>query len=254
MDFLDGVTDGAEQLKDAKAAIQLPSGIMEWAVPAGSGSEKPLILLELLHSHLQTPDFTNLDSSLMESSVAARQDPKRDDDDTQKQSKILIFTRSDEDATRLSFILHRLDKSFATRLATLTKSASIREQKKALNAFHRHEISILVASDRVSRGIDVKEVSHVVNYDMPHSLTSYVHRVGRTARAGATGEVWTLFTDSEARWFWNDIARGGAIDRQGRKVERLATGTRDLGPGVIATYEIALKELQSAVLSRDLGK
>ena len=63
-------------------------------------------------------------------------------------------------------------------------------------------------------------LGHVVNYDMPRDTESYVHRVGRTARAGAAGTAWTLFADVEGRWFWNEIARSENLGRGGRKVEK----------------------------------
>ena len=55
---------------------------------------------------------------------------------------------------------------------------------------------------------------------MPRSLESYVHRVGRTARAGRHGEAWTLFRDVEGRWFWNEIARSESV-RRSQAVERV---------------------------------
>ena len=54
--------------------------------------------------------------------------------------------------------------------------------------------SVLVATDVASRGLDVKEVSYVINYDMPFQIEDYVHRVGRTARAGLTGTAYSFFT------------------------------------------------------------
>lgn len=58
-------------------------------------------------------------------------------------------------------------------------------------------ISRLVCSDLVSRGMDIKHVEHVINYDVPVDMRKYVHRVGRTARAGKTGEAWTLVEEQE---------------------------------------------------------
>jgi ATP-dependent RNA helicase DDX51/DBP6 len=55
----------------------------------------------------------------------------------------------------------------------------------------------LVCSDLISRGIDIKHVAHVVNYDAPVDMRKYVHRVGRTARAGRVGDAWTLVEDQE---------------------------------------------------------
>ena len=62
------------------------------------------------------------------------------------------------------------------------------------------EIS-LICSDLISRGIDITHVSHVVNYDVPVDMRKYVHRVGRTARAGRAGDAWTLVEEQEVCFF-----------------------------------------------------
>ena len=74
------------------------------------------------------------------------------------------------------------------------------ERIKELDRFKAGDITVLVASDVAARGLDVKGVSHVVNYDVPWHPDDYVHRIGRTGRAGATGKAFTLMTpdDSEA--------------------------------------------------------
>ena len=63
------------------------------------------------------------------------------------------------------------------------------------------EIS-LICSDLISRGIDITHVSHVVNYDVPVDMRKYVHRVGRTARAGRAGDAWTLVEEQEVCFFY----------------------------------------------------
>ncbi|MBC7504244.1 MAG: DEAD/DEAH box helicase, partial [Sandarakinorhabdus sp.] len=69
---------------------------------------------------------------------------------------------------------------------------------KELDRFKSGDITIIVASDVAARGLDIPGVSHVVNYDVPHHAEDYVHRIGRTGRAGKTGIAYTLMTDSEA--------------------------------------------------------
>ena len=73
--------------------------------------------------------------------------------------------------------------------------------RKTLTAYRQGKISIIIATDRASRGLDLPSLSHVVNYDVPSSITTYVHRVGRTARAGKEGSAWTLVAHREGRWF-----------------------------------------------------
>ncbi|MBI4440319.1 DEAD/DEAH box helicase [Candidatus Woesearchaeota archaeon] len=67
-------------------------------------------------------------------------------------------------------------------------------RKNALDMFHQMKVGILVASDVAARGLDIKNVSHVINYDIPRSLKEYVHRIGRTARAGSAGKVISLLS------------------------------------------------------------
>jgi superfamily II DNA/RNA helicase len=72
------------------------------------------------------------------------------------------------------------------------------ERIKELDRFKNGDITVLVASDVAARGLDVKGVSHVVNYDVPWHPDDYVHRIGRTGRAGATGKAFTLMTPEDA--------------------------------------------------------
>lgn len=68
---------------------------------------------------------------------------------------------------------------------------------KTLKAFRAGEIQVLVASDAMTRGMDVEGVSNVINYDMPAYIKTYIHRVGRTARAGRTGRCFTILRKDE---------------------------------------------------------
>lgn len=76
----------------------------------------------------------------------------------------------------------------------------------------------LICSDLIARGMDLPAVHHVINYDVPGSLDTYVHRVGRTARAGNVGDAWTLYLEKEAHYFWKEI--GVKIKRTGKTIER----------------------------------
>lgn len=104
----------------------------------------------------------------------------------------------------------------------------------------------------MARGIDLANLDHVVNYDLPTSVASYVHRVGRTARAGKKGRSWTLFTKGEAGWFWTAVAGkgenkskgvtgAGQIKRQG-KVEEVRIDDR-WEESRVEEFEEALEKL-----------
>jgi superfamily II DNA/RNA helicase len=93
------------------------------------------------------------------------------------------------------------------------------ERIRELDRFKNGEISVLVASDVAARGLDVKGVSHVFNYDVPWHPDDYVHRVGRTGRAGATGKAFTLATPDDAEAVANiEKLTGTRIERVGGAV------------------------------------
>lgn len=72
-----------------------------------------------------------------------------------------------------------------------------------MKAFRDAKLQILVASDLAARGLDIEGVTHVVNYDIPHDVDWYVHRIGRTGRAGNKGIAVTLYTAEEVKWLKN---------------------------------------------------
>src|SRR5216110_3757616 len=99
--------------------------------------------------------------------------------------RILIFTNTREEARRLEDRLTR--NGYDTR--ALTGDVDQRKRLKILNDFKEGRLPVLVATDVASRGLHIEAVSHVVNWDLPQDAEDYVHRIGRTARAGATGDA-----------------------------------------------------------------
>jgi len=168
---------------------------------------------------------------------------------------VLIFTNNNENASRLARLLSILHPPYSTTIRTLTKSTSTSSGRQVLSAFRTGKVSILIASDRASRGLDVQNLRCVINYDIPSSVTGYVHRVGRTARAGKEGSAWTLTAHNEARWFWNDIAKGRQIRRAPeRKVERVKINVEGLGDEIKTAYAQALKMLGDEAKGKGKGK
>jgi ATP-dependent RNA helicase RhlE len=78
------------------------------------------------------------------------------------------------------------------RAAALQGNMSQSQRQQAIDGFRRGKIDVLVATDIASRGIDVSQISHVVNFDMPDTVDAYTHRIGRTGRIGASGEAFTF--------------------------------------------------------------
>lgn len=108
--------------------------------------------------------------------------------------KVLIFTRTKR---RARFLARDLDKK-GYRAAELQGNMSQNRRQQAIDGFRSGKHDILVATDVASRGIDVAEISHVINFDMPDTVDAYTHRIGRTGRAAETGEALTLAMPEEA--------------------------------------------------------
>jgi ATP-dependent RNA helicase DDX51/DBP6 len=165
-------------------------------------------------------------------------------------SSVLIFTKSNETAVRLGRLIALLCPTVSSRIGILTSTTPRQSRQRTISSFSSGKTTILVASDLVSRGLDLPNLAHVINYDVPTSLTSYVHRIGRTARAGKEGHAWTLFTTTEAGWFWREIARNEKIQRvDGAKVERVNI-KKDMFDEERQKYDDALKILEKEANSR----
>jgi len=116
--------------------------------------------------------------------------------------RAIVFTRTKRGASRLTEQLAR--SGIGADVIHGNKSQNARE--RALEAFRRGTTRVLVATDVAARGIDVDGVSHVINFDLPNVAESYVHRIGRTGRAGATGRA-ISFCDRAEREFLTQIER-----------------------------------------------
>jgi superfamily II DNA/RNA helicase len=103
-------------------------------------------------------------------------------------SKVLVFGRTKYGVEKLSKELNKM--GFKTDAIHGNKTQGKRE--RALDAFKKHQIQVLCATDVAARGIDVADVSHVINYDQPTTYDDYVHRIGRTGRAGKGGIALTF--------------------------------------------------------------
>ncbi|HZP74777.1 MAG TPA: DEAD/DEAH box helicase [Pseudolabrys sp.] len=121
---------------------------------------------------------------------------------TETIDRVLVFTRTKHGADKV--VRGLVKAGFPAEAIHGNKSQNQRE--RALSAFRNGSIRTLVATDIAARGIDVDGVSHVVNYDLPNVPESYVHRIGRTARAGADG-IAISFCDHEEAAYLRDIER-----------------------------------------------
>ena len=110
--------------------------------------------------------------------------------------RTIVFTRTKHGADRLVKQLRHRDIASEAIHGNKTQNA----RQRALDNFRGDKTAVLVATDVASRGIDVDGVSHVVNYDLTHEPETYVHRIGRTARAGAEGVAISLCDEDQVKW------------------------------------------------------
>ncbi len=137
--------------------------------------------------HVATPDKRPLLENLLQDETLSR---------------VIVFTRTKHRANRVA---EQLEKAgIAADAIHGNKSQNARQ--RALSAFRNGQARVLVATDIAARGIDVSGVTHVINYELPNEPESYVHRIGRTARAGNDGTA-ISFCDSSERAYLRDIER-----------------------------------------------
>ncbi len=110
-------------------------------------------------------------------------------------SSVIIFTRTKFRADRVSHVLERE----AIRASVFHSDRSQGQRLSALERFRSGRSQVLVATDIAARGIDVKDITHVINFDVPQSPEDYIHRIGRTARAEATGDAFSFVAPEEEK-------------------------------------------------------
>jgi ATP-dependent RNA helicase RhlE len=149
---------------------------------------------------------------------------------TQAVERALIFSRTKHGADKIV----RLLESAGIPANAIHGNKSQGQREKALASFRSGQVKVLVATDIAARGIDIPGVSHVVNFDLPDVPEQYVHRIGRTARAGATGIAIAFCSDDE---------RGNLRD-----IERLTRQKLDIAalPGGFAAQVAAIRALKPA--------
>jgi ATP-dependent RNA helicase RhlE len=145
---------------------------------------------------------------------------------------VIVFTRTKHRANRLFEKIERAGISSAR----IHGNRSQAQRAAALAGFRDGRYRVLVATDIVARGIDVEALDHVVNFDVPNTPDDYIHRVGRTARAEATGDAFTFFAPDES-------AQIRAIEQAtGRRIERRTVAGFDYNARSAETLELPLRE------------
>ena len=179
---------------------------------------------ELIYRYLREPQWVRIEATQptvdtvdqLYFEVAERDkfDGLRELLDMNRWPSILIFRRTQRGVDKLESLLHRHRYS----VAAIHGGMSQAERQRALRAFAEGQVRILVATNVAARGLDIPDVSHVVNYDMPEDFDTYIHRVGRTARIGKKGTAVTFVGEGDFEMF--DELRRQLKDQL--KEERLA--------------------------------
>ena len=147
-------------------------------------------------------------------------------------AEAIVFTRTKHRANRLADFLERNGVSTARIHGNRSQS----QRTLALAGFKEGKHRVLVATDIVARGIDVEDLSHVINFDVPADPDSYIHRVGRTARADATGDAFTFVSPDEDREL-QDIERA-----LGKRLPRVTLPEFDYAKKTSERLEIPIAE------------
>jgi ATP-dependent RNA helicase DeaD len=167
----------------------------------------PGAIREMVKSHMRSPRYLTVESEAPTVDTVEQVYYRVDARDKTRALRALIdaednplaivFRRTKHGATKL----HRQLEKAGYRTALLHGGKSQSQRTKTLAGFARGRSRILVATNVAARGLDIPNVSHVVNYDLPEDAETYVHRIGRTARAGKDGVAATLVGEAELREF-----------------------------------------------------
>ncbi len=115
----------------------------------------------------------------------------------EKMGSVLVFSRTKHGADKICKRLERKGVNAVAIHSNRTQS----QRDRALDGFRKGTTRVLVATDIAARGIDVDGISHVINYDIPHQPEDYIHRIGRTGRAGAVGDAITFIAREDSQYF-----------------------------------------------------
>lgn len=161
---------------------------------------------QLIHSFLTDPITVSVKTS--ETSANVTQDVITYRDSAEKISKlhdvlnqeevvkVLVFDETQRDVERLGKEL----ESRGFRVDALHGGKTQGQRSRALKRFRSNDISVLVATDVAARGIDISDITHVINYSVPNAYEDYIHRIGRAGRAGRSGTAYTFLSLFEARF------------------------------------------------------
>ncbi|NXT82884.1 DDX51 helicase, partial [Zapornia atra] len=197
--------DGTETEQDTNKKYTLPEGLSQCYVPCDLNS-KPLLLLHFML--------------------------------TMKFTRVLCFTNSREASHRLFLLVQAFG---GVSVAEFSSRLPPNERQRTMKEFEQGKIQLLISTDATARGIDVQGVNYVINYDAPQFIRTYIHRVGRTARAGKVGVAFSLVLRIQERRFLRMLRDAGIQD-----IKKHPVKGNSLKP-LVQQYEEALCRLEKTV-------
>ncbi|KFV45170.1 ATP-dependent RNA helicase DDX51, partial [Gavia stellata] len=204
--------DGTETEQNTNKKYTLPEGLSQCYVPCDLNS-KPLLLLHFML--------------------------------TMKFTRVLCFTNSREASHRLFLLVQAFG---GVPVAEFSSRLPPNERQRTMKEFEQGKIQLLISTDATARGIDVKGVNYVINYDAPQFIRTYIHRVGRTARAGRVGVAFSLVLRIQERRFLRMLKDAGIQD-----IKKQPVKGNSLKP-LVQQYEEALCKLEKTVKVIETGK
>jgi ATP-dependent RNA helicase DeaD len=207
----------------------------------------PTYVLHLAHEFISQPEFISLSTDHVHAANTEHifyRAPGMDKDraliriiEMENPGSAIIFCNTKQRVHYLSVVLQR----FGYDADELTADLSQNDRERVLERVRRGTLRFLVATDVAARGIDVPELSHVIQYELPEDPEGYIHRAGRTGRAGAVGVAMSLVTELEALGL-RQIAKQYSIDMQERPLPTDADVEQIVTERVTALLEARLRQ------------